>query len=89
MSIRLVFIIIESGGNVLHYMVYKAGTDEGSSGSPILKQDGEKMVIAGLHRGGKEKNWDGKGAEGYNFGSLFTEIYASIRNGLHPSAAGS
>ena len=66
-------------------MVYKAGTDEGSSGSPILKQDGEEMKIAGLHRGGEGKNWDGRGAEGYNFGSLFTEIYTSIKNKWHPA----
>ena len=66
-------------------MVYKAGTDKGSSGSPILKQDGQEMIIAGLHRGGNEKNWDGKDAEGYNFGSRFTEIYESIRKKYHPS----
>ena len=79
------FILIESGGTVAHYMVYKAGTDKGSSGSPILKQDGEEIIIAGLHRGGEERNWDGRGAEGYNFGSLFTEIYTSIRNNWHPA----
>jgi len=35
-------------------------------------------MIVGLHRGGYEDNWDGKKAKGFNFGSRFSDIIASM-----------
>ena len=65
-------------------MVYTAGTDDGSSGAPILKVSGQKLFCVAIHRGGHENNWDGDDTKGYNFGSRFAEIYKSIRSSLHP-----
>ena len=65
-------------------MVYRSGTDEGSSGGPILKGVKGDLKIVGLHRGGHLDDWDDKGASGFNFGSLFTEIYKSIHEDWHP-----
>ena len=59
-------------------MVYLGGTDPGSSGGLILKVVNQDMVIVGLHRGGRNRNWDGQDAKGYNYGSCFTEIKESI-----------
>ena len=59
-------------------MVYRSGTAEGSSGSPILKAVGGSLKLVGLHRGGYPDNWDKGGAKGYNYGSLFTEIHTSL-----------
>ena len=64
--------------SIVKYIVYTAGTDKGSSGAPILKVDGQKILVVGLHRGGKPKNWDSKDTEGYNFGSCFSQIIESI-----------
>ena len=59
-------------------MVYRGGTDPGSSGGLILKVAHRNMVMVGLHCGGCKLNWDGQGAQGYNYGSCFTEIKESI-----------
>ena len=56
-------------------MLYTAGTCGGSSGAPIIKVDGKKLLVAGLHRGGMEK---GNYTQGYNFGSYFLQILKSI-----------
>ena len=62
------------------FIVYSAGTDSGSSGGPVLKVSSKRLVIVGLHRGGFDHNWDEKGAKGFNFGSLFSEIHKSIQS---------
>ena len=67
-----------------HLLLYTAGTDEGSSGSPIFKQDGRHLKIAGIHRAGHEKDWDGRGTKGYNYGSLFTKVFHSCFHNWHP-----
>ena len=42
------------------------------------------MVIVGLHRGGHPNNWDMKDTKGFNYGSLFIEIYKSVQEDWHP-----
>lgn len=64
-------------------MVYTAATNPGSSGAPILKEVGQKLLIAGIHQEGKRSNWylsywRVKKIQGYNCGSLFTEVHKSI-----------
>ena len=71
-------------GDKARLIVYNAGTNIGSSGGPILKVVNKRLVIVGLHRGGFDNNWDEKGAKGYNYGSLFSQIYASIQKNWHP-----
>ena len=58
-------------------MIYRSGTDEGSSGSPVLKEVGGKLVIVALHKGGHD---NAPGKLGYNYGILFSEILKWIRN---------
>ena len=65
-------------------MIYTAGTEEGSSGSPIFKQEGDHLKIAGIHRAGHEKSSNGKGTKGYNSGSIFKKVIHSIKNNWHP-----
>ena len=66
-------------------MVYRGETDEGSSGGAILKAViGLSLKIVGLHRGGHKDDWDGSGAKGYNYGSLFTEINKSLTEDWNP-----
>ena len=65
-------------------MVYTAGTNKGSSGAPILKEVDQKLFCVGIHRGGREENWDSRGSQGYNFGSCFAEIYKCVECGFHP-----
>ena len=58
-------------------MVYICGTNNGSSGSPILKVlNEEEMVIAGIHRGGYGDEPD---FSGFNHGTVFSEIIQDIR----------
>jgi len=60
-------------------LIYESGTDEGSSGSPVLKNFGGKLVIVALHKGGHcYSNTSDK--VGYNYGILFSEILKWIRN---------
>lgn len=62
------------------YVVYKAGTRKGSSGSPIFKViDERRMEIAGIHRIGYE-DIPSKEFYGYNFGTLMSEIIKFIHN---------
>ena len=63
--------------------MYPSGTEPGSSGSPILEEVEGDLVIAALHRGGKET---AQGHLGYNFGSQFAEILKSLRNEPHLSS---
>jgi len=48
-----------------HLLLYECETEQGSSGSPILKATKDGLKIVGLHRGG---------CEDYNYGSKFSEI---------------
>ena len=66
-------------------MVYRCGTDPGSSGGPILKVVNKDLVIVGLHRGGLEDNWDTKGSRGYNYGTHFSDIIESIQEDWCPT----
>ena len=66
-------------------MVYRGGTDPGSSGGPIFKVVNKDLVIVGLHRGGYMDNWDEKGATGYNYGTRFSDIIKSVREDWHPT----
>ena len=74
----MLIYFIESDKDVVHYMVYTAATDPGSSGGPILKEVGQKLLIAGMHQAGEKSDWDGRKTQGYNHGSLFIEIHKSI-----------
>ena len=66
-------------------MVYRGETAEGSSGGAILKAvKGSGLKVVRLHRGGHTDNWDGSGAKGYNYGSLFTEINKSLAENWNP-----
>ena len=58
-------------------MLYQAGTEPGSSGSPVLKVVDRHLVIVALHKGGKDK---AEGHLGYNYGSHFSEILKSVNN---------
>ena len=60
-------------------MVYTAGTCGGSSGAPIIKVDGKKLLVVGLHREGVEKEKDNS-TKGYNCGSTFLQIIKSIHD---------
>ena len=66
-------------------MVYRCGTDPGSSGGPIFKIVDEDLVIVGLHRGGLEDNWDTKDSKGFNYGTHFSDIIRSIKEDQHPT----
>ena len=66
-------------GDKARFIVYSAGTDLGSSGGPVLKVFNKRLEIVGLHRGGLDNNWDKEGAKGFNYGSLFSDIYKSIQ----------
>ena len=66
-------------------MVYRCGTDPGSSGGPIFKVVNVDMVIVGLHRGGLKDDWDNKGAIGYNYGTPFSDIIKSIQKDWYPT----
>ena len=57
--------------------MYECGTERGSSGSPILKEDNGSLRIVGLHRGGFNKKKD---QMGYNYGSQFSEILKSLND---------
>ena len=48
-----------------HLLLYECETEQGSSGSPILKATKDGLRIVGLHRGG---------CEDYNYGSILCEI---------------
>lgn len=63
-------------------LVYRCGTDPGSSGGPIFKVVNKDLVIVGLHRGGYR---DTKGAKGYNYGTPFSDIITSIKKDFHPT----
>jgi len=58
-------------------VLYPAGTEPGSSGSPVLKEVDGHLVIAALHKGGKNKE---DGFLGYNYGSQFSEVVKSVNN---------
>ena len=66
-------------------MVYRGGTDPGSSGGPIFKVVNKDLVIVGLHRGGYMDNWDGKHTKGYNYGTRFSDIIKSVQEDWHPT----
>ena len=66
-------------------MVYRCGTDPGSSGGPIFKVVNKDLVIVGLHRGGLKDDWDKKGAIGYNYGTPFSDIITSIQKDWYPT----
>ena len=54
-------------------MVYDSGTKEpGSSGSPIVKKVGKKLMIAGLHKGGDNKSHK------FDMGTLFSMILRDL-----------
>ena len=62
------------------FLVYKCGTENGSSGSPILKViSKDRMKIAGIHRKGYDCI-ESKRFHGYNFGTLMSEIIKFIHN---------
>ena len=65
-------------------LIYRSGTDPGSSGGPILKLVNGDFVIVGLHRGGYRDNWDGNDAKGFNYGTLFSDIITSIEENWQP-----
>jgi len=54
-------------------MVYGSGTEPGSSGSPIVKEVGSKLEIAGIHKAGDAKSYE------FNMGTLFSEILHDLR----------
>ena len=66
-------------------LVYRCGTDPGSSGGPIFKIVDEDLVIVGLHRGGLEDNWVTKGSRGFNYGTHFSDIIRNIEKDQHPT----
>ena len=82
-------------GRVEAFLAYKAGTDGGSSGSPIFKLVEGKLEIVGLHRKVKGRynckatctNCHGKRyIKAFNFGSSFKTIYDSMDSSYsHPS----
>ena len=52
-------------------LLYKSGTTNGSSGSPVLKEVNGVLVPVALHRGG---NSNARPYRGCNFGTLISEI---------------
>ena len=52
-------------------LLYKSGTTNGSSGSPVLKEVNGVLVPVALHRGG---NSNAQPYRGCNFGTLISEI---------------
>ena len=52
-------------------LLYKSGTTNGSSGSPVLKEVNGVLVPVALHRGGKANTQLYRGC---NFGTLISEI---------------
>ena len=52
-------------------LLYKSGTTNGSSGSPVLKEVNGVLVPVALHRGG---NSNARLYRGCNFGTLISEI---------------
>ena len=81
----ILFLIGSRKGDNARLMVYRCGTDPGSSGGPILKVVKKDLVIVGLHRGGLEDNWDKQDAIGYNFGTPFSDIITSMQKDWHPT----
>ena len=55
--------------------MYKSGTSNGSSGSPVLKEVNGNLVPVALHRGGAPNSQLYKGC---NFGTLISEILKCI-----------
>ena len=53
------------------FVQYRADTDDGSSGSPVVTTTGLKLIA--VHHGGK--------AESYNKGTLCSEILVHLRTG--------
>ena len=53
------------------FVQYRADTDDGSSGSPVVTTTGLKLIA--VHHGGK--------AESYNRGTLCSEILTHLRTG--------
>jgi len=52
-------------------LLYQCTTDNGSSGSPVLKEVNGELKIVALHRGGRETGGDWLG---YNCGTLIKEM---------------
>ena len=52
-------------------LLYKSGTTNGSSGSPVLKEVNGVLVPVALHRGGNTSTPQYRGC---NFGTLISEI---------------
>ena len=65
-----------SGDKLLHvekpFVRYRADTDKGSSGSPVVTTTGLKLIA--VHHGGKAEL-------GYNRGTLCSEILVHLRTG--------
>ena len=56
-------------------LLYKSGTRNGSSGSPVLKEVNGELVPVALHRGGNPTTQLYKGC---NFGTLFSAILSYL-----------
>ncbi|XP_044183591.1 uncharacterized protein LOC122964156 [Acropora millepora] len=67
-----------SGDKILHvekpFVRYRADTDKGSSGSPVVTTTGLKLIA--VHHGGKAEL-------GYNRGTLCSEILVHLRTGTY------
>ena len=67
--------------NKAKLLVYRSGTNPGSSGGLVVKAANNDLEVVGLHRGGIEAK---QNAKGYNYGSYFFEIIESIEKSWHP-----
>ena len=56
-------------------LLYESATHPGSSGSPVLKECGGMLVVVALHRGGREVDPDKRIKIGYNYATLFSEVW--------------
>jgi len=60
-------------------LLYQCSTEQGSSGSPVLKEVYGDLKVVALHRGGRDANCSNM--LGFNCGTLIQEISDDI-NGL-------
>ena len=60
-------------------LLYQCTTEEGSSGSPVLKEVQGDLKVVALHRGGRNGSYSG--AIDFNCGTLIEEINNRI-NGI-------